>query len=225
MWNLPAPPGFQGLHPDKPLKVYIRRMPHWRQEGATYFVTFRLGDSLPQNKLNELDHFRCEWEQRHPQPRNDQHLEELAREVMLRVEGWLDQGIGCCLLKERAAAQQVVEAMHYFDGVRCELDAYVVMPNHVHVLVRPLTCELDSLERLLHSWKRHTSQIINRSYRRRGSLWQEESFDRIIRDEEHLYRALQYIGANPAKAGLPLGLCPRWVRPEWVQLGWRFEVK
>src|SRR6516165_10187995 len=66
MWNLPAPPGFQGLHPDKPVTVYQRHLPHWRQEGATYFVTFRLADSLPQYKLDELAALKEESERRHP---------------------------------------------------------------------------------------------------------------------------------------------------------------
>ena len=54
MWNLPAPPGFHGLHPHKPLTMYHRNLPHWRQDGATYFVTYRLADSLPQCKVDEL---------------------------------------------------------------------------------------------------------------------------------------------------------------------------
>jgi hypothetical protein len=65
MWNLPPPPGFQGLHPDKPVTIYVRHLPHWRQEGATYFVTFRLQDSLPQVKLDELEQWRLEWERQH----------------------------------------------------------------------------------------------------------------------------------------------------------------
>jgi putative transposase len=70
MWNLAAPPGFQGLREDKDLTIYIRHLPHWRQEGATYFATFRLGDSLPQSKLRELTDWRKEWEQCHEQPRS-----------------------------------------------------------------------------------------------------------------------------------------------------------
>lgn len=54
MWNLSAPPEFQGLRDDLPLTVYFRHLPHWRQEGATYFVTFRLIDALPKAKLHEL---------------------------------------------------------------------------------------------------------------------------------------------------------------------------
>ncbi|HSG71752.1 MAG TPA: hypothetical protein VLA12_15120, partial [Planctomycetaceae bacterium] len=47
-FNLPAPPGFRGMHPDLPVRIYRRHLPHWRQEGATYFLTFRLADSIPQ---------------------------------------------------------------------------------------------------------------------------------------------------------------------------------
>ncbi len=265
MWNLPPPPGFQGFDPDKPVSMYVRHLPHWRQDGATYFVTFRLNDSLPQAKLDELDQIRREWERQHPPPHSTKvgrfckpsgkpgrfekpsgkpgrfekpsgkpgrfekpsysnaQLEQLSQETMQRVERWLDQGMGSCRLKDHSAAKMVVDAMHYFDGERYELDSYVVMPNHVHGIVRPLACAEEPLERVLQSWKRHTSREINRHFGLTGHLWQEESFDRIIRDGEHLWRALQYIGANPSKVGLAREQCPIWVRPQWVKPGWKFE--
>ena len=97
------------------------------------------------------------------------------------------------------------------------------MPNHVHAVVRPLMCEEEPLERILQSWKRYTAREINRQFELTGAFWQEESFDRIIRDEEHLWRVLQYIGTNPVKAGLSRDQCPSWARPEWVSLGWKFD--
>lgn len=239
MWNLAPPPGFEGLRPDKPLTVYLRHLPHWRQEGATYFVTFRLHDSLPQSKLHELDAFHREWEQRNPPPYSDKQLDDLARETMRRVERWLDQGMGSCCLKDFVAAKVVVDAMHHFDGERYELGCYVVMPNHVHSVLRPLPVgrffkssqaagrfekpSYYELERILQSWKRHSSRQINRQLGLCGHLWQDESFDRIIRNEEHLWQSIQYIGDNPRRAGLPLEQCPIWIRPEWVELGWRFR--
>jgi hypothetical protein len=57
-FNLTAPPHFRGLHPDLPVTAYHRHLPHWRQQGATYFVTFRLGDALPQSKLRLLKRMR-----------------------------------------------------------------------------------------------------------------------------------------------------------------------
>ncbi len=113
--------------------------------------------------------------------------------------------------------------MHHFDGVRYELNAYVVMPNHVHAILRPLQCEEHPLETILGSWKQFSSKRINARTGNNGDLWQDESYDRIIRDEEHLYRCLLYIGGNPGKAGLARDCCPLWVRPEWEALAWTLE--
>jgi putative transposase len=129
-----------------------------------------------------------------------------------------------CVLNELSLAAFVTEAMHHFDGEHYELDSYVVMPNHVHVLIRPTVCEAHPLERIVGSWKQFSARRIGEVTAEGGNLWQDEGFDRIIRDEEHLYRALQYIGRNPAKAGLARGACPLWVRPEWEALGWKFEI-
>ena len=222
MWNLAAPPGFQGLRDDLDLKVHMRHLPHWRQDGATYYATFRLGDSLPQPKLRELSFLRKERNRQHPQPRSKEESEEFAREIMKKVEVWLDQGMGSCVLGNADASATVARAMHFFDGKRYQLAAYIIMPNHVHVIVQPMVYVDDPLERIIHSWKRHSARQINEKLGRSGSLWQKESFDRIVRDEEHLYRCIQYIGSNAKKAGLPLHTCKRWLCPEWEKLGWGF---
>ena len=96
------------------------------------------------------------------------------------------------------------------------------MANHVHGIVRPLDPATYPLERLLQSWKRFSAQRINEQLGQAGAFWQEETFDRIIRDEEHLWNTIQYIGANPRLANQSLEGCPRWIRPEWEDLGWKF---
>ena len=222
MWNLPAPPGFQGLREDVAMTTYFRRLPHWRQEGALYFVTFRLGDSLPQTKLRELAALRTDWERQCPFTRDKVAWERLSREVMRRVEAWLDQGMGSCALRDPTNAAIVRESLHHFDAQRYELASYVIMPNHVHALVRPLACSLYPLEKILQSWKQFTAKRVLGQSGISVSMWQEESFDRIVRDEEHLYRCVQYIGNNPARAKLAKGASLRWIRPEWEALGWKF---
>jgi REP element-mobilizing transposase RayT len=202
--------------------MYTRHLPHWRQEGATYFVTFRLHDSLPQVKLKEIEAMREKWENNHGGQATDEQYQEFARMTQTQIESWLDQGMGSCCLKDVRAQSILVEALHHRDGLEYELDSYVIMPNHLHLVVRPF--DGFALERILQSRKRHTSLEINRALERQGTLWQEESYDRIIRNEEHLYRVIQYIGANPTKAGLTLAQCPRWIRLEWEALGWRFET-
>ena len=99
------------------------------------------------------------------------------------------------------------------------------MANHVHAIVRPLDSESQSLENLIGTWKQFSSGKINKAQGTKGDLWQDESFDRIIRDEEHLWRVIQYIGRNPDNAHVPRTSCPMWIRPEWEALGWTFEFR
>ena len=223
-WNLDPPPGFQGLREDLPLRVYTRHLPHWRQAGATYFVTFRLADSIPKNRLDELKAIKADWERRNPPPRDKSVVEKLARMVFERVEHWLDQGMGSCVLKEERFAEQVDQSLHHFHGHRYELGASVVMPNHVHCIVRPMQPSDSDLEQIVGGWKSFTAKHINATLGRDGKLWQDESYDRIIRDEEHLWKSIQYIGRNPEKAGLSNESNRLWINPEWQQLGWNFEA-
>src|SRR5262249_9915049 len=192
MWNLPPPPGFQGLHSDKPLTVYHRHLPHWRQEGATYFVTLRLADSLPQHKLDELAALKQDWERQHPpggtafpsrtallsRPTSTAQeglaTEQLSHEIQKHVERWLDQGMGSCLLKQPDQATFLTTAMHHFDDNHYELDCYVVMPNHAHVIVRPLMPDTHTLEAIVGSWKKYSSRRINQMQQQTGDVWQEE---------------------------------------------------
>jgi len=223
VWNLAAPPGFRGFDEQREVAIYSRRLPHWRQDGATYFVTFRLADSLPEARLRELDALQAALERRYPPPRSRATWDQIVRARAERIERWLDESHGSCLLADSQLAVQLTDALHHFDDERYVFGCYVVMPNHVHALVRPLEPRHFPLEKIVGGWKQYSALRIGAATGRRGNLWQPESHDRIIRDEEQLYRALQYIGRNPAKAGLPSDRCLRWVRQEWAALGWRFE--
>jgi REP element-mobilizing transposase RayT len=223
MWNLPAPPGFIGFDPQKPVRIYERTLPHWRQEGVTYLTTFRLADSLPEPRLRELLALRAEWEKLNPPPRSEIQWKQLSRTTIEHIERWLDEGAGSCVLQEVFAADILERKLKHFDGVQYELGAYVIMPNHAHVLVRPYSDSLNPLETIEQAWKAYSAREINLQRNEQGQLWQAESFDRIVRDEEHLWRCLQYIGDNARRAGLSLSQARRWVCPAWIQAGWKFE--
>ena len=221
IFNLNAPPGFRGLHPDLPIRVYYRHLPHWRQEGATYFATFRLADSIPQEQLRALKHWRTIWERSHPEPRSEKHWEDLAREITRKTEAWMDEGYGECVFRQRELATQMSKSLLHFQNERCLTSCFAVMPNHVHAVMKPLGGF--ELEDILESVKRFVSRKVNSLLGRSGVLWEEESYDRMVRDEEHLYRVVQYIGRNPAKAGLPRAQWVRWLHPGWEQAGWVFR--
>lgn len=220
-FNLPPPDGFRGLDPYLPIRMYVRHLPHWRQAGATYFVTFRLADSIPQSQLESLKRWREVWELEHPEPRSNEDWHAFAREITSRTEAYMDEGYGACVLRDSGIAVQMIDAMFHFQHERWLLGSFVVMPNHVHLVTKPLGDH--QLEDTLGSVKKFVSRRIPDRAHLVRRVWAQESYDRIIRDEEHLYRAIQYIGRNPAKARLSPSEYRRWILPEWEQQGYGFK--
>jgi REP element-mobilizing transposase RayT len=170
-------------------------LPHWRQEGVTYFVTFRLADSIPQERLAQWLAEREAWLARHPAPLSEKDRQEYGRLFPERIETWLDADHGSCVLARPDCRRIVEDTLRHFAGRRYLLDEFVVMPNHVHVLVTPLGERW--LSGILHTWKSFTSHQVNRVTGRRGILWQKESFDHIVRNATSLEKFRQYIRDNP----------------------------
>lgn len=216
-FSLDPPPGFVGLDNRRAIHSYRRNLPHWRQEGATYFLTYRLADALPREALERLTALKQEQK-----PETEEEWEHLSKVVATEEEHWLDQGSGECHLRNPEIAAVVEEKFRSFDGTRYQLGAFVIMPNHVHVLVRPLAGH--PLDQITKGWKGVSARLINKMVSRRGqTLWQDESYDAIVRDEKHLFRIVQYIGNNPSKANLSSGFV-RWVCPIWEAAGYCFQT-
>ena len=191
---------FRGLDRHGEIKITSRNLPHWRQTGAAYFVTFRLADAVPATLLREWKEELKTWLKFHPEPWDSQTRHEYQRRFQESREGWLDRGHGSCLLREEFAAEIVASALKHFQGTRYLLDAFVVMPNHVHALLLPLNGH--SLSEILHSWKSFTGKELKRRGGEQETIWQDENYDRIVRDEKELQHFRDYIECNPSKAGL-----------------------
>ncbi|MEY2541282.1 MAG: carbamoyl-phosphate synthase large subunit, partial [Verrucomicrobiota bacterium] len=191
---------FIGFDEHADLSQTNRHLPHWEQAGATYFVTFRLADSIAHDVLSQWREERKQWLKHHPQPWDWKTAREYMRSFEEEREQWFDQGHGSCLLGQQKAARLVQETLCHFHGERYLLDAYVVMPNHVHALVKPL--ENCPLTKILHSWKSFSANTINRELGRQGALWMSETFDTIVRDVNHLNACRTYIAQNPHKAAV-----------------------
>ena len=200
----------QPFDPHGELTTYRLQLPHWRQPGVTYFLTTRLADSLPQSKLSEWHHERDCWlrargcetaadfEKLPAKERHDFH-----RHFTAKLHDWLDAGEGACWLRRPDAAQIVAGALRFFDGERYALGDFVVMPNHLHILVTP--APEHELSDIVRSWKTYTARQINALLGRAGAFWQAETYDHIVRSEEQLAHYRRYIAANPVKANLRAG--------------------
>jgi REP element-mobilizing transposase RayT len=120
-----------------------------------------------------------------------------------RVNEYLDSGVGCCILKEEKISQIVADSLKHFDGTRYALGEWVIMPNHVHIIIQPFP-EYD-LSNIMKSIKSYCAHLINKTIGASGSVWQDESFDHIIRTVKQKNRIEQYIADNPKMAKLKSG--------------------
>jgi tRNA threonylcarbamoyl adenosine modification protein (Sua5/YciO/YrdC/YwlC family) len=196
--------GFQPMDPYKEVQVHRGfYLPHWTQEGATYAVTFRLADALPANVVADWESERREiLDRARKQERELTGAEErrLAELFSQKVESYLDAGHGKCWLRDERVAKIVRDALLYFEGKRYHLVAWCIMPNHVHVIVHPLSGYTPS--EILHTWKSFTANKANRLLHRRGNFWQPESYDHLIRNEQDLRNQVRYVLENPQMASL-----------------------
>jgi len=187
-------------------KTSASYLPHWRTSGATYAVTFRLEDSMPVFALEDFRQRRAILAKR---------LEDLVSQsgsrtaitaiIAVRTEiaslnetaldSALNEGHGECWLRNPEIAEMVSHALKHFDEDRYTLHAWAVMPNHVHVILRPTAGH--DLEKILQSWKSFTAKKASELLQRSGTFWQEEDYDHIVRDGEDFRNQVRYVLENP----------------------------
>tara|TARA_R110002096_G_scaffold54517_20_gene140680 strand:- start:13063 stop:13752 length:690 start_codon:yes stop_codon:yes gene_type:complete len=207
---------FQPYDSRQPLRVYFTNLPHWRQEGCTYFVTYRLFDSIPWRNLEVWEEEKVHWlacegvdlAENEPWQDGFLKLRERRQRAFLKtfnrkLNEYLDDGRGSCLLREPACSQIVLSGWEYFDSERYDLHDIVVMPNHVHLTLTPYPNH--DLEKILHSRKGQASRDINRLLGRQGKLWQKHSYDHLVRDGNEATAISDYIAQNPKWANLREG--------------------
>lgn len=157
---------------------YRRRLPHWIPEDAIIFLTWRLAGSTPASlpEIITLDYLAGK------------------RESSAAASGpfWL---------RDPQVATLVANTLHYGEATRrfYDLYAWVIMPNHLHVVLKP-RIELSAILRWL---KGRTARIANRLLGRTGTaFWQDESFDHWVRSNRELQTLIEYVENNPVYAGL-----------------------
>lgn len=169
--------GFAGWHENGYL-------PHRDEPGLVQFVTFRLADAFPQA-------LRSEWEE-------ILGIEE-DRKRRIELEAYLDKGRGECLLRQPEVARIVEASLLFRHEERYEMRAWVIMPNHVHLLFK---VQGTPMSQLIDAWKGYTSKEVNKLLNRKGKFWQDGYWDTYMRNGDHEVKARRYIEANPTKAKL-----------------------
>ena len=169
--------GFLGWHENGYL-------PHRDEPGLTQFVTFRLADAFPEE-------LRSEWE--------TLLTIEDDRKRRIELEAYWDKGRGECHLRRPDIAKGVEDSLRFRHDVQYDLRAWVVMPNHLHLLFQVRDVPMC---RLVDAWKGYTAKEANKILRRKGKFWQDGYWDTYMRDCEHEGRTRRYIENNPTKARL-----------------------
>ncbi|MCU0782678.1 MAG: transposase [Verrucomicrobia bacterium] len=197
--------GFRGWHE----RGYL---PHFDAPHVTQLLTFNLDDAFPVQRRAEWEVFLQppdgarnsfrESDADSPDLRNKFRAPGTASnsaqsEFRRRLEAWLDRGHGDCWLRREAVAALVEENLLAGHSRDCALQAWVIMPNHVHLIVDVWETPLS---RLVKQWKGTTATKVNRLLGRAGHFWQEDYFDTRIRDAKHLAQAIRYVENNPTKA-------------------------
>ncbi|NCD34516.1 MAG: hypothetical protein EOL87_14015 [Spartobacteria bacterium] len=204
---------FKGFNPDKMVDISRRNLPHWQQGGCTYFVTFRLADSIPKQVIigwmQEKQRWLKAWNLDGELSEKEYKLRyfnvpiavrtQFEREQIGKPLMELDRCHGRCVFRNKRYAGILEKALLYFDGDRLQCGDFVVMPNHVHWIVMPLNgC---SLIQIIKSVKQFVSRKLTEcDDSLAGKLWQREAYDRCIRDRAELNRTREYIKNNPSKA-------------------------
>ncbi len=164
-------------------------LPHFDPGDILQFITLRLADSVP---IKVIEKWKTQL--------FNEPEEESRRILEERIERYLDCGYGACWLGRSGVATIVENSLKHFDGRRYQLYSWVIMPNHTHFIIRPR--KGFGLSEILKSHKSYTARESNKLIGRRGQFWQEDYFDRTIRDLGHMIDTTSYIDFNPVKAGL-----------------------
>jgi putative transposase len=212
---------FNLYNPDGDVRISTRNLPHWFQPGVSVYLTLRFLDSLPSSAIRRIEDEIRDWLWRTDIARNKNSAiprfrwhdrkkfysslnadikKAVQNQVSKQVNIELDKCHGECWFRRTEVAKIMADVLHFHNGDRYDLDSFVIMPNHVHVLFqfRGEHC----FETIKPSWLRYSARLINKFLGRRGPLWQPEPFDHLVRNADQFEAIQRYIEQNPQRANL-----------------------
>jgi putative transposase len=198
---------------------YRRNLPHIHPQMSSFFITFCLINSIPMTVLQRLKQEREQELLTLPKRYSGIQLKSAAynceKKHFAKFDEWLDRcSEGPIWLRDNIIADIVAAKLHEMDQRFFKLLAYTIMSNHVHLLIRMLATNTASTTNrsgktrdypvtdCLRLIKGCAARLSNKHLGRTGAFWHSESYDHYVRDEQELYRIVEYIKNNPVHAGL-----------------------
>jgi REP element-mobilizing transposase RayT len=185
-----------------------RSLPHWEVAGARYFVTVRCAGLLPRDVRERLAEIELSLRQIKA---HSAAFVALQRRFFATLEAY-DDGNGRGPLQDGPSAECVVSELQNLREIGIAVPHYSVMPTHWHALLVPLADNVPPLSTVMKRIKGRMAHQIRRIAGGTGPVWQREWFDRWVRDDAEWQRFVDYIRANPVKAGL----ASEWSRHRWT---------
>jgi len=201
------------FNPEDDLLVKDRLRPRWSPEGSVVFVTLRTADSISEQVIRSWERDKESWLAR--RGHTGAHwstlvpsLPKAEQQLFLRVfnrsrEDYLDTGEGQCWLNDAVVARIVHDAILEFDGQHYRVGNFVIMPNHLHLLVA--FPNQSAIRPQLDAWRDTTAERARERNGNTGELWHPEPFYHVLRTVQQFEWLSRFIAENPRKAGLRSG--------------------
>ena len=170
-----------------------RNLPHLYYNEGIYFITYRLYGSIPSSEIKIFRNL--------PEVRSGLRYHHY-KSLLEKYDSLLHSTTNTVKYLNQPEIMNICKSsIHYFDGSIYNIICYCIMPNHIH-LVFELLNGTNRIGNILGSIKKYSAKKSNMILNRKGTFWQAESFDRLVRDDVELYFIIKYVLLNPVNAGL-----------------------
>jgi len=195
---------------------YKRKLPHFQPRDGCFFITIRLAFAIPEKYLRAIVQYREILIRKHEQDIDQCKAKEMIKKLDFAYkDGIYDRCLHEVNLCDERVAKHIIEQLLAMHKIQYHMMAYTLMPNHLHLLIRPLENEHGTIciSDIVRIFKGISARVINKELSRTGTLWFREYYDHWVRNQQELVNVIEYMRNNPVKAGLVK--CPE----DW-QFGW-----
>ncbi len=189
---------------------YCRNLPHYSKNHVKYFITSRLDGTLPTSVVQQiqeeeaLEKLKIENDLELSDTEKKDLKDKLYQKYFGKYDNLIDnETYGPAWLKQPELAKIVADSFFHFNSTdkKYELICFCIMSNHFH-LVFEMIQENYPINKIMQSIKGFSARMINKKLGKNGDIWQDENYDRIVRNGEELGRIIRYTLNNPVKVGL-----------------------